>query len=273
MKGHKNMKVEVLLATMYRKDKKILTDINVKTDITVINQTNDESKEEIEFNGKSILWINSKARGLSRSRNDAIYNSRNEICLLADDDMVYRDGYEEVVLKEFKDNPDADIIVFGIESIESQKSVGLKSMNNKRLNYHKSMQACSVQLGLKVNSIRKYNLKYNEKIGPGGRYNMGDENIFLTGCYKKHLKFYSSPHVIADLYTADSSWFKGFTDKYLFDRGAILGGMSKHLSILYIIRFALINYRKYSKNFSFIKAIKIMLRGRRDFIDYVGYGE
>lgn len=267
------MKLEVLLATMYREDKKILTDINVNTDITVINQTNDESKEEIEFNGKSVLWINSKDRGLSRSRNDAIYNARNEICLLADDDMVYRDGYERVVLEAFKDNPDADIIVFGIESIESKKTVGLKPMNNKKLNYHKAMQACSVQLGLKVNSIRNSNLKYNEKIGPGGRYNMGDENIFLTGCYKKGLKFYSSSHVIADLHTADSSWFKGFDEKYLFDRGAILGGMSKKLSILYILRFALLNYRKYSKDFSFTKALKIMLRGRKDFIKYVGYDQ
>lgn len=267
------MRVEVLLATMHQDNTKIIEEMNISTDVTVINQTNEESIQEFILKEKNVQWINSKARGLSRSRNDAIYNARNEVCLLADDDMVYRDGYEEVVLNAFKDHPDADIIVFGIKSIESQKTVGFKSMNNKKLNYHKAMKACSVQLGLKVNSIRKSNLKYNEKIGPGGRYNMGDENIFLTGCYKKHLKFYSSPHVIADLYTADSSWFKGFTYKYLFDRGAILGGMSKYLSILYIIRFALINYRKYSKNFSFIKAIKIMLRGRRDFIDYVGYGE
>ncbi|MDW7650635.1 MAG: hypothetical protein SCM57_04790 [Bacillota bacterium] len=267
------MKLEVLLATMHREDKKILNDINVKTDITVINQTDHESKEEFEFNGKSVLWINSKARGLSKSRNDALCNSRNEVCLLADDDMIYRDGYEKIVIKAFEENPYADIIVFGIDSIESKKAAGLATLKNERLNYNKSMRACSVQLALKVNSIKKHKLRFNEKVGPGGRYNMGDENIFLTRCYNKGLKIYSYPNVIADLHTGESSWFEGFTEKYLFDRGAILGGMSKWLSILYIIRFAIINHNRYARNVSFKRAIKIMLQGRKDFIKFVGYDE
>ena len=267
------MRVEVLLATMYRDNTNIIEEMNLSTAVTVINQTNDESVQEFILKGKNVQWINSKARGLSKSRNDAIYNARNEICLLADDDMIYRDGYESVVLKAFEQNPEADIIVFGINSIERNNLVGLKKLTNEKLNYRKSMLACSVQLGIKIDSVRERHLKYNEKVGPGGRYNMGDENIFLTRCYNSGLKFYSCSEVIADLHTADSSWFKGFDEKYLFDRGAVLGGMSKRLSILYIIRFALLNYRKYSKDFSFIKALKIMLRGRKDFIKYVGYDQ
>jgi hypothetical protein len=185
--------------------------------------------------------------------------------------MIYRDGYENIVKDTFENNPDADIIVFGIDSIEKKQSVGLRTLKTEKLNYHKAMKACSVQIGIKVNSIKKHKLRYNEQVGPGGRYNMGDENIFFTGCYKKGLKFYSSPRVIADLHTEDSSWFKGFTEKYLFDRGAILGGMSKYLSYLFIIRFAIINYNQYSTNYTFKKAVQIMLSGRKDFITYVGY--
>lgn len=271
MRGNNTMKLEVLLATMYRENYKILETLNINSDITIINQTDYESKKDFTYKGNSVQWINSKARGLSKSRNDAIYNARNDICLLADDDMIYRDGYQDIVIEAFEKNPDADIYIFGIDSIETKKPVGLPVFKNERLNYHKSMKACSVQLALKVNNIKKYKLKYNEKVGPGGRYNMGDENIFLTRCYNEELKFYSYPKVIADLHTEESSWFEGFTEKYLFDRGAILGGMSKYLSILYIIRFAIINYSQYAKNFSFKKAIKIMLLGRTDFIKFVGY--
>ncbi|MDD3416500.1 MAG: glycosyltransferase family A protein [Lachnospiraceae bacterium] len=265
------MKVEVLLATMHRENYDILKELNIKTDITVINQTNQDSFEKFELFGKRVLWINSKSRGLSKSRNDAIYNAEKDICLLADDDMIYRDGYEDVVLDAFKNNPNADIIVFGIKSIESKQLVGLKTIKTERINYHKIMKACSVQLGLKVNSIKNHNLRYNEQVGPGGRYNMGDENIFLTGCCKKGLIFYSCPSVIADLHTEDSSWFKGYTEKYLFDRGAILGGMSRYLSYLFIIRFALKNYKQYSSNYTMLNAIRIMLKGRKDFVKYVGY--
>jgi len=267
------MKLEILLSTMHQKDYKILEDLNIKTDVTVINQTNQYIREEFLFKENSVQWINSKARGLSKSRNDAFKNSRNDICLLADDDMIYRDDYKEIVIDAFINNPDADIIVFGIDSIETKESVGLEITKSRQLNYHKVMKACSVQLALKIDSIKKNDLHYNEQVGPGGRYNMGDENIFLTRCYNAGLNFYSCPKVIADLHTEDSSWFKGFTEKYLFDRGAILGGMSKYLSIIYIIRFAIINHSQYADKFTFLEAIKKMLKGRKDFIEHVGYDD
>ena len=61
-------------------------------------------------NNKNIKIINTETKGLSKSRNMAIKNSSKKFCLLADDDIIYKNGFYKTIEQAFEENLDADII-------------------------------------------------------------------------------------------------------------------------------------------------------------------
>ena len=128
------------------------------------------------------------------------------------------------------------------------------------------MQISSVQLTIKKKSLTDKKVNYDEIFGPGGNYNMGDETVFLSRCYKSKLNFYTSPDIIVDLHTATSSWANNYNEKVMYDRGAILGAIRPKLSVLYIIRYAIVKRRLYKNNMSFFLALKIMYNGRKEYL-------
>ena len=115
------MSLQVLVSTMFQnKEEALMLKMNINSNAVVINQCGEKIEETriIAMDGKHITWVNSPERGLSKSRNLAIKNSDADICLIADDDMIYIDNYEEIVLKAFKDIPEADLIAFQVQTLE-----------------------------------------------------------------------------------------------------------------------------------------------------------
>ena len=87
------MNLEVLISTMNLKNEdenlKLIKRMNIKTKSLTINQITDkeiQSFEKIEGQNKI---ISKKEKGLSKSRNVAIQNAKAEICIFADNDIVY----------------------------------------------------------------------------------------------------------------------------------------------------------------------------------------
>ena len=246
---------------MNKKNINFLSNMNIKKNCIIINQTDYNEK----FNFKNnIKFICTNQRGLSRSRNMAIENCDADICLFADDDLKYVDNYEEKILREFEKNNDIDILCFCVEGIN--KKFKNYSNREKRLNFFTSMKVSSVEIAFKKNKIVEKNIKFKEYFGAGSQvYSMGEENIFLADCIKNKLKIKFVPVKIADLYIGNSTWFNGFNDKYFFDRGAVFSAMNNRLSYLLIIQFAIRKYKLYSSQNSFINALKKMLEGKFDY--------
>ena len=74
-------------------------------------------------------------RGLSNSRNMALENAEDDICILCDDDVVYCDRYAELVEEALEKVPDADMMVFNIETISPVQAVRRRSRRRHRLKY------------------------------------------------------------------------------------------------------------------------------------------
>jgi len=259
------MKLEVLVSTMYQKDYDLVKKINIKSDAVVINQCNENNQREFCYNSKNkIKWINTTERGLSKSRNMAIRNSDADICILADDDIVYTDDYTEKVKTQFEQYPDADIITFQVEGIEKKFKDYYKTV--KTLNYLTSMKVSSVEIAFRRSSIVKNNINFNENFGAGAKYQMGEENIFLTQCLRMGLKVIYVPIKIADLHIGKSSWFKGYTKDYFISKGAQFTAMSGLLSILYIIQFALRKCKIFRKDMNLVRSLKYMFIGRKEYL-------
>lgn len=259
------MDFQVLVATMHQKDYSLLEKMNINTNAIVINQCDKNSNDEIQKNYGKVKWFNSSDRGLSKSRNMALKHATGDICVLADDDLEYVENYSDLIIEQFKLHPQADIITFQVEGIE--KKFKNYHKEPRKLNYLTSMKVSSVEVAFRLEKIKEFDIKFDENFGAGSKYTMGEENIFLTHCIRNGLKIMYAPVKIADLHIGESSWFNGYNKDYFISKGAQFTAMSKSLSLLYILQFALRKHNLYKKETSLLNALKNMLQGRSEYLE------
>ncbi|MCR4738991.1 MAG: glycosyltransferase family 2 protein [Lachnospiraceae bacterium] len=259
------MTFSVLLSAMHLKDASYTDGLNITSDAVVINQCDEESKEiirkDLKDGGKQeITYICSGDRGLSRSRNLALKNASSDICILCDNDVVYEKGYEKIILNAYERHRDADLIVFFIKRKERGTPVFKK---DRRMSYLSVLKIFSPEISFKRKSIE--GISFNEDFGAGARYIMGEENIFLYECLKKHKKIWYVPEKIAELKEEPSTWFRGYDEEFFVSRGANYSAMSKHFSLLLILQFAIRKRNLYRDRMTMAAAVLKMLQGKREY--------
>lgn len=257
------MTLELLISTMHRQDHTLLEKMKIRSDAVVVNQCDINGREEFDFQGHKILWINTTQRGLSRSRNMAIQNARADICMLADDDLEYRENYPQTVLEAFAKNEESHIIGFQVAGIEGkfkdysaqEQDVGLMA----------SMKMASVELAFRRESFLEKKIAFDELIGAGTEFLMGEENALLFSCLRKGIKIHYVPAVIADLHIGESTWFTGRDERYFMGKGASFAAMGTIPAWVLILQFAIRKYALYKEECSFLNAVKFMNRGKKRY--------
>lgn len=215
------MKIEVLLSTMHQTDKSIIKKCNINSDAVIINQCENNSEEKLKIRDTyRCKWINSKDRGLSNSRNLAMENAQGDICLLCDEDVVYKDDYCEIVERAFEKIPKADVIIFDIDEIGTIEK-RTKAEKIHKLNKFKTYG--SVHIAFKRACLEKNNISFNPLFGAGSNmYAMAEDALLFREFAKKQISVYVYPATISTVYFESSTWFKGYNEKYFFDTGAYL---------------------------------------------------
>lgn len=258
------MKLQILVSTMHQNDYSLINRMRISTDAIIINQCDNTNINNLKINCNEIIWVNTVERGLSKSRNCALLNADADVCIIADDDLIYNDNYHHIVLQEFKEDPTVDIIAFQVKGIE--REFKKYSSKKQKINILNSMKISSVEIAFRLKKINDKGIKFNELFGSGAKYYMGEESIFLTECLKKGLKIKYSPKCIANLHIGESTWFQGYNEKYFINKGAAFTAMSRSLSFLLIVQFAIRKKELYYESFNVISAIKLMLKGRKNYL-------
>src|SRR5699024_7514966 len=124
-------------STMHKDDFLFISEMNIQSDAIIINQTNRNSYEEFILKSKNKVKMYSfDEKGIGLSRNNALMRSTADICLMADDDMEYTDGYEEIVRNAFKKNPNADLIVFNVPILKKNGEIKQKVKKAQRIHLY-----------------------------------------------------------------------------------------------------------------------------------------
>ena len=55
----------------------------------------------------------------------------SDIVLFSDDDVVYVDGYKDLILNEFKKNPKADVIIFNVSSNDQNRTEYINNRSHR----------------------------------------------------------------------------------------------------------------------------------------------
>lgn len=252
------MELEVLLSVMNLK-KEDLDKMNITSSCIVINQCDRNEYEEY----KNFKIYSYNQRGISKSRNKALRHSTKDILLFCDDDVIYNKDYEKIILDEFKNNPKADVIFFNFDSPNRKVKQHKKS---KRLHIYNSLRYGAYNIAVKRNSIA--NINFNQLFGSKEHYHSGEDTMFIVDCLKNKLKLYSSTKNIGTVYHLESTWFKGYDEKYFFDKGALFTAINKNIRHLLFFQY-LLRYRNILTNISFIKAYKLMIKGSNSYLEKV----
>lgn len=257
------MKLEVLVSTMNQKDTSLFKKMNICSDLLIINQADREDIEEVFIDTNRVRMFSYNERGLSKSRNRGIANSNADICVIADDDVIYGDNYVETIIKGYEEYPDADIIAFSVPSTNGDRPTARLKYSN--VDFIHSMKLASFQLTFKRESFIKEGIRFNELFGAGATYTCGEENILLAECIKKGLKVKYIDEKIGMVDHCESTWYQGFNEKLFITKGAMFYEMKPSIVQILIAQFAIRKWIKYKNEINFIKAYTYMVRGAREY--------
>lgn len=258
------MKVEVLVATMNQKDCSLYKKMNLSTDVVFANQSDKYEYKEFKEGNKSIKIITTADRGVGKNRNNALLHSSGEICLFADDDMRYVDNYSEIVQRAFKEIPQADIIIFNIETIGRETRKRRMNSKIKKVNIFNALNYGAARIAIKRNELLKKNIWFSLLYGGGAIYSSGEDSLFLTEAIRKGMKVYTYPAKIADIEQETSTWFNGYTEKYFVDKGIWIANAFPKIKKILVIFYSY-KLRKINKEFNSFDIYNMMMKGIRIF--------
>ena len=257
--------VEVCIATMNNtlSNEQMFEKMNLQTDVIIGNQCDQYKFVCSKVGFHNVKRIDTAERGVGLNRNNAWMRSSADIVLFADDDMRYYDGYERVVLKLFNTNPKADIIVFNIDERQSSRKRTIRAHYTKKTGYG------AVRIAVRRLSAQMHGISFNLHFGGGTEYSFGEDSLFLSKCIKEGLHVLVVPESIAYLEDGrDSTWFKGYNDKYYFDTGVLLAACEVKFPVLKLLikRFRMKKNEK--TNRLGVHEIKKILEGIKHYTNF-----
>jgi len=183
------LKIEFLISTVNRTNldflKSIFSNFDLEDiDVLVINQCDKNNiKEAKELKStKRIKIISVQDRGLSKSRNLALSNSTGDICLIADDDIVYNSNIFQRIKSDYKNNS-FDIITYSSKIGSKPNKKNPENILISPHNYGSLFSIMSIQITFLRKSIIKRGLSFDTQFGiASGTYASGEENIFIKDC-------------------------------------------------------------------------------------------
>lgn len=258
-------KIEVLVACMNQHNDELYRTMNLQTDAILANQCGEYSYQEFtQSDGNTVKLISSADRGVGKNRNKALMHTTGEYVINADQDMIFADGYSQIIEEAFNKFPKADMIIFSLEYLNRFTPGKNQTKKFKRLRLWNSMRYGTARAVIRRGAIEKNCLSYSTLYGGGAKYCSGEDSLFIREAFRKGLKIYIAPTVIAKVKQEESSWFTGFNDKYFIDKGVLVANAFPVLKNLFVYYFAF-GKRNVSKEHSFFKICKLMKQGFKEY--------
>ncbi|MCQ2450929.1 MAG: glycosyltransferase family 2 protein [Clostridia bacterium] len=262
---------EILCVTMNQTDFSKIGEMNIHSDVVFANQTDFVKYEETVFDGKhTARMISTNTVGVGINRNISLAYADADICLLADDDVVYYDGMEQKISDEFKSHPEADIFIFNFDTLGTERKQKVYSKTRK-CSFFERMPWGGIRIAFRLNSIKKANLFFNTLFGGGCIFPSGEDSVFLITAKRAGLKFYVSKETIGKVSMENSSWYTGADEKFFYGKGAFYAAIHNRTFLIWLLYF-LYRTRKDNK-LSLKEKIHWMNCGKKGFRKMISYDE
>lgn len=203
--------------------------------------------------------------GLSFNRNNALYMAKNDICIIADDDVVYNIKDIEKIISIFQEN-NIDILIGKIKTYKEEPQYKNYSSKIKKLSWLDIGSVSSIEIAFKRESIINNHIIFDTNFGLKGHlYQKGEEAVFLADCLKKNLTIVYYPIFIVKHHYFSSGKISEFNQSEIEYWGALSYRIFGHLSYLAMCFFMIKHHSAYHRKMSTNKYITYFLGGINHF--------
>lgn len=256
------MTMQLLVAAMNTEPFKLAEEMQIGSDAIIVNQTDHYAYEEVEYKGHKIKFFSMAERGVGLSRTHALLRADADISLFADEDIVYVPGYEKLVLDAFAEHPEADMLLFNVQAMPGRETYHIGKFG--KVHTYNCGRYPTYSMAVKTEAVHKRNITFSLLFGGGAKYSNGEDSLFIQECIKKGMKVFAVPVQIGSERERESTWFKGFNEKFFFDRGVLYHHLYGLLKKPMAYRFLLKHKGKAFDEVPMKEAWKIMCRGMKE---------
>ena len=118
-------------------------------------------------------------------------------------------------------------------------------------------------IAVRKEALERSKVWYSELFGGGAKYSNGEDSLFLKQCADCGLKMYATDVVIGKEEARESTWFKGYTEKFFFDRGVLFAFLYGNMAWLWTLRFVLTKKEMFQGEIKQKQAYRLIREGIR----------
>lgn len=256
------MKLQLLVAAVNQTATVLPEQMNIHSDAIIVNQTDRFDYQEFDYKGHQIRFFSMAERGVGLSRNHSLLRADGDICLFADEDIAYVDDYAKIVTEAFETYPQADMLLFNVQAAPGRETYHIQEFG--RVRSYNCGRYPTYSVAVKTQAVHKRNITFSLLFGGGAKYSNGEDSLFIQECIKKGMKAYKVPVSIGREIERPSTWFKGYNEKFFFDRGVLYWHLYGKMRHVRAIRFLLAHKAEMCREISVKKAYQLMREGMKE---------
>lgn len=253
------MSLQLVIAAVEKNTEELLQQMVVDSDAVLVKQCNHDAKHEMPWNHHTIQVVEISSRGVGINRNTGILHSTADILVFADQDMIYEKDYAAKIETEFTNHPEADMILFNVEVGEDRKTY--ENTVWKRVHWYNCGRYGAVSIAIKRKKLLESRVMFSQLFGGGAKYSAGEDSLFLKDLMDRGIRVYASPIVIGREDDSESTWFKGYDEKFFYDRGVLYHQLYGCMAKVWALRFLLAHKARLTEKIPLVEAFQYMEKG------------
>ncbi|MBR1930219.1 MAG: glycosyltransferase family 2 protein [Lachnospiraceae bacterium] len=253
------MTLQLLVAAMNKEPLQLAEEMKIDSDAIIVSQGEDYRYEELHYKGHTIRYFSMAERGVGLSRNHSLFRASATISVFADQDIVYDEGYAAKILEAFAGHPEADVLLFNVQAAPGRETYHTERFG--RVHWYNCGRYPTYSFAVRTDKIHEHNITFSLLFGGGAKHSNGEDSLFLHDCLKAGLKVYRVPIRIGQEQPGESTWFKGYNEKFFYDRGVLYRHLYGRMARIWALRFVLAKRKVMCKEIPWREAYRIMVRG------------
>lgn len=267
-------RLQILVSAVNKDTSRLPEIMKLESDAVIVNQLIGDGApagltvgdESFSHEGYDVRVITRREKGVGLSRNTALEAADHELIQFGDDDIVYVPGYAKLITEEFEKHPEADVLLFNVR--QQKGRVTYHNADYRKVSWYNYGRYPAYAICARLDKLIGSGVRYSLLFGGGAPYMNGEDSLFLHDCLKAGLELYRTPVALGKERAGESTWFKGYTDKFFFDRGVLYHFLYGRMAGVLGFRYLFKNRKVFCKDKGLWKSYKLLCdgirHGRRD---------
>ena len=192
-----------------------------------------------EFNS-----VTTSEKGVTKSRNTVLRSTKTKYLLFADDDIAFIGKGIESAISYLEAHPNCDLVLAQVIDANGLLRKAYPTREEKLTRFN-SAKAGTIEMIVRVDSIRSKRVNFDENFGAGAENYLGDEYIFITDLLKAGGSATFLPITIA-IHSEDSSGSRWGTEPDLRARAMVFQRVFGFTAPLIRTAFVFKNFQKFA---------------------------